>query len=120
MAKNFEIVELIDLYGAVLSPRQQDFLEYYYCHDLSLSEIAENEGMSRQGVRDAIKRAESQLLDAEEKLGLSKRIKELTEALNICYSAASEIDRYNDAKLKDSTIELNTIKIKAAVMKAGI
>lgn len=120
MAKKFEIVELIDLYGAVLSPKQQDFLEYYYCHDLSLSEIAENEGMSRQGVRDAIKRAESQLLDTEEKLGLSKRINELGNALTICYNAADEIEKHNDSELKDSTVETNTIKIKAAVMKAGI
>ena len=46
------------------------FLGYYYNDDLSLSEIAENEGITRQGVRDSIKRAEAQLFDMEERLGL--------------------------------------------------
>ncbi|UKI23359.1 MAG: hypothetical protein L6V88_02205 [Anaerotruncus sp.] len=56
-----------------LQKKQHDFLIYYYDEDLSLSEIAENEGITRQGVRDAIKRAENQLFDMENRLGLAKR-----------------------------------------------
>ncbi|MBR0412224.1 MAG: DNA-binding protein, partial [Eubacterium sp.] len=63
MAKNLEVSYLLDFYGEVLTQKQHDFLVYYYDEDLSLSEIAENEGITRQGVRDAIKRAEAQLFD---------------------------------------------------------
>ena len=65
MAKNLEISFLLDFYGEMLTKKQHDFLIYYYDEDLSLSEIAENEGITRQGVRDAIKRAENQLFDME-------------------------------------------------------
>ena len=73
MAKNLEIPFLLDFYGEMLTKKQHDFLVYYYEDDLSLSEIAENEGITRQGVRDSIKRAEAQLFDMEEHLGLAKR-----------------------------------------------
>ena len=63
-------------------------IELYYNDDLSLSEIAENEGITRQGVRDAIKRAESQLTDMEERLGFAKRSDELRAGLQqICEAA---------------------------------
>ena len=68
VAKNLDIVLLADYYGEMLTDNQRKFIEYYYNDDLSLSEIAENEGITRQGVRDAIKRAEAQLFDMEEKL----------------------------------------------------
>lgn len=53
MAKNLEVSFLLDFYGEMLTQKQHDFLVYYYDEDLSLSEIAENEGITRQGVRDA-------------------------------------------------------------------
>lgn len=61
MAKNLEIALLFDFYGEMLTDKQRDVVELYYNDDLSLSEIAENEGITRQGVRDSIKRAETQL-----------------------------------------------------------
>lgn len=85
--KNLEIPFLLDFYGEMLTQKQHDCLVYYYEEDLSLSEIAENEGISRQGVRDSIKRAEAQLFDMEERLGLAKRFnemkRELTKSLNV-------------------------------------
>ena len=66
MAKNLEIALLFDFYGEMLTDKQRDVVELYYNDDLSLSEIAENEGITRQGVRDSIKRAEAQLLDMED------------------------------------------------------
>ena len=69
MAKNMEMTFLFDFYGDMLTAKQRDMMELYYENDLSLSEIAENEGITRQGVRDSIKRAESQLLEMEERLG---------------------------------------------------
>lgn len=62
MAKNLEVSFLLDFYGEMLTQKQHDFLVYYYDEDLSLSEIAENEGITRQGVRDASKRAVNQRL----------------------------------------------------------
>ena len=59
MAKDLGITILLDFYGDMLTEKQRDFLGYYYNDDLSLSEIAENEGITRQGVRDSIKRAEA-------------------------------------------------------------
>ncbi len=74
MAKDMRISLLLDFYGNMLTEKQREVIEYYYNDDLSLSEIAENEGITRQGVRDAIKRAESQLTEMEERLGFAKRI----------------------------------------------
>lgn len=61
---------LIDFYGPLLTPRQQELLRAYYLDDLSLGEIAEGEQVSRQAVHDQIKRAELALLETEKRLGL--------------------------------------------------
>ena len=74
MAKNLDVVLLADYYGEMLTDNQRKFIEYYYNDDLSLSEIAQNEGITRQGVRDAVKRAETQLFDMEKKLGFAEQI----------------------------------------------
>ena len=79
MAKNLEIALLFDFYGDMLTEKQRDVVELYYDNDLSLSEIAENEGITRQGVRDSIKRAETQLLEMEERLGLARRFREMRQ-----------------------------------------
>jgi len=75
MSKNLLICDLLALYGPLLTEKQAHMLELYYFDDLSLSEIAENEGGSRQGAMDVIKRAEKELLYIEEKLGLLNRNK---------------------------------------------
>ena len=81
MAKNLDVVLLTDYYGEMLTENQRKFIDYYYNDDLSLSEIAENEGITRQGVRDAIKRAETQLFDMEKKLGIAERAKRTKDSL---------------------------------------
>lgn len=81
MAKNLEIAVLLDFYGSILNEKQRFLTESYYFDDLSLSEIADNEGITRQGVRDIIKRSEEQLLRLEECLGLKKRFDETQEGL---------------------------------------
>ncbi len=72
MSKDLNLAVLLDLYGSLLTEKQFDALDLYYNQDFSLAEIAENADISRQGVRDAIKRGEHQLLAFEEKLGLAK------------------------------------------------
>jgi len=81
VAKNLQVTFLMDFYGEILTEKQLSFLEYYYNDDLSLAEIAENEGITRQGVRDAIKRAETQLFETEKKLGLVKKFDEIKDFL---------------------------------------
>ena len=95
MAQNLEITMLVDIYGAMLTEKQRDFLSLYYDEDLSLAEIAANEGITRQGVRDAIKRAEAQLLDMESKLGFEKRFRENLRKIEDIRQAVTEIRKYN-------------------------
>lgn len=86
--KNLNIGYLLDFYGDVLTERRRDALDFYYNDDMSLSEIAEEMGISRQGVRDLIKKAEDELLFYEEKLGLAKKFSDAQEhakrALELC------------------------------------
>lgn len=77
MAKDLRFSVLLAYYGDLLTEKQAELVTGYYDLDLSLSEIAENEGITRQGVRDAIKRAEQQLLLFEQTLGLVKKTEEL-------------------------------------------
>lgn len=71
--KNLAFSVLLDYYGPVLTDKQRAILTEYYDQDLSLAEIAENYGISRQGVRDAIKHGEAGLTQMEERLGYAKR-----------------------------------------------
>ena len=71
--KNLEFSVLLDYYGAVLTDKQRAILTEYYDEDLSLTEIAENYGITRQGVRDAIKHGEATLTDMESRLGYARR-----------------------------------------------
>ena len=75
--KNLSISLLLDFYGDILSERQKEILDFYYNDDLSLAEIAENYDISRQGVRDLIKKAEEEIFFLEEKLGLAQKMSAL-------------------------------------------
>lgn len=79
MAANVYISQLLDLYGAILPEKQFRILDRYYNEDLSLSEIAENEGITRQGVSDFVKRGEAQLEEYEKKLGLCATVNVLRQ-----------------------------------------
>jgi len=73
MERKVKISILCDLYGKLLTNKQFEFLNDYYNNDLSLSEIAENNNITRQAVRDIIKKGENKLFEYEEKLGFMKR-----------------------------------------------
>lgn len=81
MAKNLSIVLLLDCYGELLTERQRDVAELYFNEDLSLTEIAETRGITRQAVRDSIRHSEQTLLEMEEKLGMAERITGMRECL---------------------------------------
>ena len=89
--KNFNISYLLDYYGNILTEKQRDAIDLYYNEDLSLAEIADHVGITRQGVRDAIKRGEDTLLEMEEKLSFVKRFEEYKAALESVQKSAENI-----------------------------
>ncbi len=72
---------LLEYYRPLITEKQRSLLDLYYNEDLSLAEIAQNEGITRQGVRDSVKKAESALLALEEKLHLAERFGKIETAL---------------------------------------
>ncbi len=92
MAANLYISGLLDRYGSLLTEKQFRILDGYYNNDLSLSEIAENEGITRQGVSDFVKRTEVQLQEFEEKLGLCKMLSELKEICDRTRNGSAETE----------------------------
>ena len=95
MAKDLKISFLLDFYGEMLTQKQREVIEYYYNDDLSLAEIADNEGITRQGVRDSIKRGEAVLLEMEERLGLAKRFRKMQDSIERIVQCAQDIHFYN-------------------------
>lgn len=85
--KNLEISQLLDFYGETLTERKRSVMNLYYNEDLSLSEVAAEVGISRQGVRELIKKTENELISFEEKLGLAKRFNYLRELADSAESA---------------------------------
>lgn len=111
MTKNLTMSMLMDFYGQLLTDKQRDTVDLYYNEDLSLSEIAEEIGISRQGVRDSIKRGERLLNEYEEKLGLAGRFLEIRsriremdkiiDALEITGSAAEKLKQLSREVLNE-------------------
>ena len=94
MPKDLFVSSLLDVYGYYLNEKQRSFLEYYYNYDLSLSEIAENEGITRQGVADLIKRSEAQLRLLENECRYCEKfskLKFLAEKLDTADNLQNEI-----------------------------
>ncbi len=77
--KNMKIAYLIDFYADVLDDHTRDIIKAYYNDDLSLAEIAEDKGISRQGIRHIVKKGEDQLLFLESNLAIAKRHEEIVE-----------------------------------------
>ncbi|MGM0396833.1 MAG: YlxM family DNA-binding protein [Bacillota bacterium] len=91
MEKLVRIGILFDFYGKLLSPKQYQVIELYYSNDLSLAEIGEVIGISRQGVFDTLKRAEDKLFGYEEKLGLVEKFYGSQDAIREIRNLALEI-----------------------------
>ena len=92
----YRMAMLFDFYGDVLTPRQKEFYDLYYNEDLSLAEIAENNGITRQGVRDAIKRGEGTILELEDKVGFARRYRAVQEGIESLEQLARDINFYNN------------------------
>ncbi len=91
MEKNVEISMLCQIYGKLLTEKQYILLNDYYNNDLSLSEIAENFGITRQAVRDNLKKGENKLFDYEEKLNVMKKTMEQEEKIALILSEINKI-----------------------------
>ena len=116
----YRMAMLFDFYGDLLTERQREFYDLYYNEDLSLAEIAENYGISRQGVRDVIVRAEAAMTEIEDKTHIIRRFQQSRPAIAAIGQAADtllqSIDRrsYNDAMLDElaRTIKENVAKLE--------
>jgi predicted DNA-binding protein YlxM (UPF0122 family) len=102
--KSFEMALLFDFYGEILTDKQKEFFDLYYNEDLSLGEIAENEGITRQGVHDVIHRAELTLTEMEDKLGLVARYGKVDDQFASVSESASEIARLNSLGYSNADI----------------
>ena len=116
MEKNVQISMLLSLYGKLLTEKQYELLNDYYNNDYSLSEIAENEGITRQGVRDAIKRAETQLLEMESRLGVARRFEDMRRSVEEIIECSTQISEYNLRHSLSKEINDYSVRIKAAAM----
>ncbi len=101
----YRMTMLYDFYGELLTPRQQEFFDLYYNEDLSLAEIAENYGISRQGVRDVIVRAEGIMDEMEEKTGVIRRFHTMQGQLAQASQAIEEMRALNEQKWNDVRLE---------------
>lgn len=105
MEKNVKVSILCELYGKLLTEKQYEFLNDYYNNDLSLSEIAENNKITRQAVRDNIKKGEKKLFEYEEKLLFMKRMFNQEKKIEKVLSELTKIQKDSSDKKVASILE---------------
>lgn len=98
----YRMAMLFDFFGDMLTERQKEVFDLYYNEDLSLSEISENLGISRQGVRDLVVRSEKTLMDIESRTGIIKRF----EAMRAHSERLEEAALWIDASGQEGSSEM--------------
>ena len=98
MEKNVKISMLCEIYGKLLTEKQLQILTDYYNNDLSLSEIAENNQITRQAVRDIIKKGENKLFELEEKLLFMEKTMKQEKLLQEVLNELSKIENASSDK----------------------
>lgn len=93
--KEYRMALLLDYFGPMLTEKQREDMDLYYNEDLSLAEIAEHSRISRQGVRDSIKRGEAYIEELEGKLHIVEKIEELQKTVAEMAKIASELNQLN-------------------------
>ena len=93
---------LLDYYGELLTDKQREYFDLHYNQDYTLSEIGEMNGISRQGVWEIVRRAETAMRDIDERTGLVSRRRERREALNTITSALTPLLEHQDAAVSDA------------------
>lgn len=115
MGKNLDVAVLLDFYGSMLTDKQRDAIDLYYNQDFSLSEIAEHENITRQGVRDSIKRGEVFLFELEDKLGMVDTYIETMKVLQEIQYAADRVARENNTYHYSQAITENMERIRSII-----
>ena len=98
----YELALLFDTYGAMLTDKQRDCFDMRYNQDLSLGEIAEEMGVSRQAVNDNLTRTEALLRRMEENIGCVKRDMQIRKAMQEILEAAAVLDTSSDPAVLDA------------------
>lgn len=120
MEKNVEVALFYDIYGKMLTAKQAESIELYYNDDLSLGEIADILGISRQGVRDNIKRAEALLYDYEDKLGIAQRFINIRKKLSVIDGIIDDIEKSPDSGTLSDNIKHKINDILTIINEIGI
>jgi len=115
--KMIEISMLYDFYGQLLTAKQQELLKLYHEDNYSLSEIAEEYGISRQGVHDTVKKAEKALHEYESKLGLISKFTATEEAVA---AIDSEIDLLMLENRQNNQLTERLKQIKSIIDKINV
>lgn len=102
-----ELSLLYDFYGALLKEHQREIYEDYILNDFSLSEIASEQEISRQGVYDIIKRCSKQLIDYEDKLRLIEKFNNTKDRINQIHLIAKSIKHDGDIEKIDEIEKLS-------------
>jgi len=107
----YEYTLLFDFYGALLKDKNYSIFEDYVCNDMSLSEIAEEQGITRQGVRDTVRRSLNKLIECEEKLGLIKRFDEAKNSVGVIKKQVAEVrGLFTDREVSDTCVLPDNVK----------
>ena len=109
--KNLKVAYLLDFYGEVLDAHTQSIMNAYYSDDLSLSEIADGVGISRQGVRHVIKKGEEQLIFLEEKLGLAANYSAMATAADELLQLKKRLIPLGEAYEKDVALITRAVSL---------
>lgn len=112
MSKNLSFTMLLDVYGALLTEKQRETLDFYYNEDLSLGEISEELRITRQGVMNCIKKCEQRLSELESALGVVTRFTQLKSDVELLEARITSAE-FEDENEKKAVCELlNDIKSK--------
>ena len=103
VSRKIELAWLTAFYGGLLTDKQRQVLTLHCEEDLSLAEIAQEAGVSRQGVHDMLTRAAQRLFDMEEKLGMAARFRTMEDGLEECRNLLKE-KRYDEAERAIDTL----------------
>ena len=110
MSKNLSMSLLMDFYGDILSESQREAMDYFYNGDLSLSEISELIGITRQGVRDRLIKSERILSELESKLGLAERFGSIERNVTFIIDRLEQIKNAYGVEVSDIISAAESIK----------
>lgn len=121
--KDMKFPLLLDAYGVLLSDRKREILDFYYNEDYSLSEISELTGISRQGVRDSIKKSEEEIYQLEARLKLAEKTETLTRLIRSVITdlddLALTVDENNRNRFNSITDRLTQVSSLLETARTG-